>query len=276
MSWPQYAGVSLARAESTSDAANVEAPIHARDPSPTSRFPAFVAPAPVRPFTIAEVMQNPKHLVRHEVPAQDRGLEPFGAVLNLAPEGPLWTKWRKVIAETRAEEQNLGRCLIDSSRCSRTNGRFAAIVNDARALRGRAKVELVNQRINATIHYRSDLAQWGAPDVWSAPLDPNKKGSFETGFGDCEDYAIAKYIALREADVAAIDLRLLVGSDRMIGTAHAVLAVRADGHWLLLDNRWDGVVEDADASRFEPIFALDEQGTKWIALPRSANISSLR
>ena len=34
-----------------------------------------------------------------------------------------------------------------------------------------------------------------------------------TGFGDCEDYAIAKYVALVEAGVAAEDVRLIIARD---------------------------------------------------------------
>ena len=44
------------------------------------------------------------------------------------------------------------------------------------------------------IRYVSDYAQHGEADRWSAPL-----ATFATGKGDCEDYAIAKYVALREA-----------------------------------------------------------------------------
>ena len=40
----------------------------------------------------------------------------------------------------------------------------------------------------------SDLAQYGEIDVWSSPLL-----TFTTGRGDCEDYAIAKFVALHQA-----------------------------------------------------------------------------
>jgi predicted transglutaminase-like cysteine proteinase len=44
----------------------------------------------------------------------------------------------------------------------------------------------------------SDLAQYGVTELWASPLT-----TFAAGAGDCEDYAIAKYVALRQAGMAA-------------------------------------------------------------------------
>ena len=41
-----------------------------------------------------------------------------------------------------------------------------------------------------------------------APLE-----TFTTGRGDCEDYTIAKYVALRAAGIAQEDVKLIVVSD---------------------------------------------------------------
>ncbi len=61
-------------------------------------------------------------------------------------------------------------------------------------------------------------------DRWSAPLV-----TFASGRGDCEDYAIAKYVALREAGIAEADLRLVISHDSAIGEDHAVVTARVDG-----------------------------------------------
>jgi predicted transglutaminase-like cysteine proteinase len=52
------------------------------------------------------------------------------------------------------------------------------------------------------------VAQWGEVDVWSSPLV-----TFNTGAGDCEDYAIAKYVALQMTGISAEDLRIVVVLD---------------------------------------------------------------
>src|SRR5262249_5145171 len=121
-------------------------------------------------------------------PAHSKSDEPFGLFTFVAPDGQLWTKWRKVADEIRNEEPAWTRCLADAKQCSPAAARFSAIVNEAREKNGRARFDLVNQRVNDAIRYKSDIAQWSVPDLWSPPLAANETGSFNTGFGDCEDF----------------------------------------------------------------------------------------
>jgi predicted transglutaminase-like cysteine proteinase len=127
---------------------------------------------------------------------------------------------------------------------------------------GRAQLEEANQGVNAAIRYMSDLAQFGELDRWSAPL-----ASFATAKGDCEDYAIAKYVALREAGFAEGELRLLLGRDGTSREDHAVLAAHLDGHWVILDNRWSELREDSADLNFTPLFAINHAGVFLLAEP---------
>jgi hypothetical protein len=128
------------------------------------------------------------------------------------------------------------------------------------------RLNVVNHRVNNAIRYTSDMTQWGTADEWSAPLAAGK-GSFDTGLGDCEDYAIAKYVALRAAGVPAKQLRVLLVRDNIARLDHAVVAANEEGHWFILDNRWTAAVEDNDVRRFTPLFALDDEGVKLLAAP---------
>lgn len=190
---------------------------------------------------------------------------PFGLATYQAPPGRLWTKWRKVKAQVRAEAPALARCRTERSNCSPAAARFVAIIEQAAALKGRARLEFVNKRVNDAIRYTPDRTQWHRADVWSAPLDTANNGSFDTGRGDCEDYAIAKYVTLRNAGIPADDLQLLVLRDKSTRTYHAALAAREDGQWLILDNRWSHLIEDRHAHFFTPLFALDERGVQRFA-----------
>ena len=192
--------------------------------------------------------------------------EPFGLFAFVAPDNIVWFKWRKVADDIRAQEPALMRCLADGTTCSAAAGRFVAIVKEAREHEGRVRLNFVNQRVNNAIRYTSDMTQWATPDEWSPPLAAGK-GSFETGLGDCEDYAIAKYVALRAAGVPAKQLRVLLVRDNIARLDHAVLAANEEGHWFILDNRWTAAVEDNDVHRFTPLFALDDQGVKLLAAP---------
>ena len=124
--------------------------------------------------------------------------EPFGLFASLLSEGGLREKWLGVERKLDDERVQLALCDGDRERCvSPAALRLLAIVDNARAREGRARLGEINRAINLAIRPMSDLAQYGQIDVWSSPLV-----TFAHGAGDCEDYAIAKYVALRLAGVA--------------------------------------------------------------------------
>jgi predicted transglutaminase-like cysteine proteinase len=86
--------------------------------------------------------------------------------------------------------------------------------------------------------------------------------TFTTRRGDCEDYAIAKYVALKQAGVDDEDLRLIIVRDLVVSENHAVVAARWGGKWFILDNRWLALVEDNEMHRFRPLFILEQDGVK--------------
>jgi predicted transglutaminase-like cysteine proteinase len=199
-------------------------------------------------------------------PAPPQGEEPFGLITFRAPEGALWVKWRKLESELQAEAEALAQCQAMPERCaSPAAQKYLALIAESRKLSGRGKIDRINRAINAAVRYTSDLAQHGVLDLWSAPL-----ATLASGQGDCEDYAIAKYVALRAAGFAADDLRLVLVRDRQARQDHAVAGVRHDGRWLMLDNRHDVLLENKDAWHFTPLFALDREGVKLFAAPYAA------
>ena len=119
-----------------------------------------------------------------------------------------------------------------------------------------------NRAVNAAIRYVTDYAQHGEADRWSAPL-----ATFATAKGDCEDYAIAKYVALRQAGFSPDELRLVLVRDRAVREDHAVLAARLEGRWQILDNRHSELIEDSDAASFTPLFAINHRGVQLFAAP---------
>ena len=188
--------------------------------------------------------------------------EPFGLFTFRAPEGVLWRKWRALRSDISTELQQVSACKADRSNCSDAATRFGLMLEEIKAHSGRARIETANRLINNAIRYQSDLAQYGVVDVWSAPL-----ASLSTGRGDCEDYAIAKYVLLREAGVAELDLRILLVRDRAVREDHAVLAVREDNAWLVLDNRRSILSNDSELGYFTPLYVLDAGGVSLFASP---------
>jgi predicted transglutaminase-like cysteine proteinase len=135
--------------------------------------------------------------------------------------------------------------------------KLLAIIDLGRSREGRARLGEINRAINLAIRSTTDLTQFNEVDVWSSPLD-----TFRSGAGDCEDYAIAKYVALRVAGIPGEDLRIVVMADTMRGEGHAVAAVRLDGHWLMLDNQRMAMVEDLNVRHYRPLFVIDDAGLK--------------
>jgi predicted transglutaminase-like cysteine proteinase len=206
--------------------------------------------------------------------AESRSDEPFGMVAIKAPDGPLWDKWQRLRSDIRVQLPHQAQCLAEPARCNAAERLLRDVVIEAEAKQGRARIEIANARINAAIRYTSDEQQWKVADAWSAPLwfdGATQEGSLDTGVGDCEDYAIAKYVVLRLAGVAAADLRVVLLHDNAVRLDHAVTAVR-DGPWLILDNRWNRLFEARDLEkRFKPLFALDADGVTVLAKPFRMN-----
>jgi predicted transglutaminase-like cysteine proteinase len=195
--------------------------------------------------------------------AAGRSAEPFGLFASPVSEGGLREKWLSVERKLDDERVQLALCDGDRERCvSPAALQLLAIVDTGRAREGRARLGEINRAINLAIRPMTDLAQYGQIDVWSSPLD-----TFAHAAGDCEDYAIAKYVALRLAGVSADDLRLVVMRDTVRGDGHAVAAARLDGHWLMLDNNRMAMVEDADMRNYRPLFVLDERGVMRYEMP---------
>jgi predicted transglutaminase-like cysteine proteinase len=189
--------------------------------------------------------------------------EPFGFATFRAPEGMLWVKWRKLETELAGEAEAVAACRAAGPRCTNAAAqKYLALIDESRRLPERARIAQINRAINAAIRYTGDEEQFGKPDVWTAPL-----ATLSSGRGDCEDYAIAKYVALRDAGFAAEDVRLLIVHDRNARQDHAVASVRQGGQWLMLDNRHDILLEQKDARHFVPLFALDRDGVKLFAAP---------
>ena len=193
-----------------------------------------------------------------EVPA--RGTEPFGLFTFRAPEGLLSRKWRGLESDIIKEEKVLERCRADASDCPSYAAQFLRLINAVKSKSGRAQLEEANRGVNAAIRFVTDFVQYGEADRWSAPL-----ATFATAKGDCEDYAIAKYVALRDAGFPSDDLRIVMGRDRTIRQDHAVLAARLDGRWLILDSQRSELIEDSRVRDLTPVFAIDHRGVLLLA-----------
>jgi predicted transglutaminase-like cysteine proteinase len=182
-----------------------------------------------------------------------KSAEPFGQPTAMLFDGGLQEKWQRVQRRLDDEMVQLALCEGDPEGCvSPAALQFLAIVEAGKLREGRARLGEINRAINLAVRPVSDLAQYGQLDVWASPLATLTRG------GDCEDYAIAKFVALRRAGIAPDDLRIVIMRDTIRGEDHAVAAARLDGHWLTLDNRRMAMVEDSDIRNYRPTHVINQ------------------
>lgn len=114
------------------------------------------------------------------------------------------------------------------------------------------------QRYVNRFRYVTDQENWQRPDFWAVPEQLFGRG------GDCEDYVIAKYVALRSFGIPAERLRMVVVYDRKKREDHAVLTLFGPNGTLVLDNRFQRIMTWADMSkRYMPYYSLNEDSV-WI------------
>lgn len=114
-----------------------------------------------------------------------------------------------------------------------------------------AQLQAVNSHMNH-YPYIDDLVNWGMEDYWETPLEFLHKS------GDCEDYAIAKYMSLRALGWPADALRIVVLQDLNLRISHAILVVYVNGEALVLDNQISHVVNARSIRHYRPIYSINE------------------
>ena len=124
------------------------------------------------------------------------------------------------------------------------------------------RIRVVNQFFNDNITFGDDLAIWGQQDYWASPLEMLNKGA-----GDCEDYAIAKYLTLTALSVPVAKLRMVYvrawqESIGARGVAHMVLAYypSPDAEPMILDNLVPEVRPASQRPDLKPVFSFNGEG----------------
>ncbi len=101
--------------------------------------------------------------------------------------------------------------------------------------------------------YITDIINWGVPDYWETLHQFFKKD------GDCEDYAIAKYMSLKRLGFEADQMRIVVVQDTNLDVPHAVLVVFFKGARLVLDNQIPYVAKEKAVLHYRPFYSINEK-----------------
>jgi predicted transglutaminase-like cysteine proteinase len=179
---------------------------------------------------------------------------------DLAP----FTKWDGVVARVERERADgAAICAIKPAGQACVAEWWRNFIAELARLPLRERVAKVNLVLNR-VPYVTAQANWHDPDHWETPYE------FLTRGGQCQDYAIAKFMALEQSGVPQEALRLAVVRDTQKGADHAVAIVYVDGAALVLDNQNQAVVPASPHGRYRPYYSINRAGW-WYSVPETAS-----
>ncbi|WPL11513.1 transglutaminase-like cysteine peptidase [Thiorhodovibrio litoralis] len=162
-------------------------------------------------------------------------------------------QWPKLLERYRAEERKDRDCHSSGrGRCPYTEW-----TRTIERLRGKDKATQVREinRFANNWSYITDPVNWGKEDYWATP------GEFFDKSGDCEDFAIVKFMSLRALGFSNAELRLVAVKDLNLKVGHSVTLVDLGGRIMLMDNQIKQVVQASTVRHYKPVFAANE--TTW-------------
>lgn len=166
-------------------------------------------------------------------------------------------KWQATLRKIAKEQKTYA---TSSSKAVRA---WQAMIQSNKGTRQIDQLHAVNGFVNQW-RYRTDSYNYQQSDYWASPAE------FFSRSGDCEDYAIAKYVTLRQMGFSADQLRLVVVKDLNQNLAHAVLAAYVDGDVYILDNVNGKVRSQAAVTEYAPYYSVNEQARWAHAAPAAA------
>jgi len=150
---------------------------------------------------------------------------------------------------------------------------------EAGELSEKEQLQAVNEFVNSAVRFGNDAAIWGQSDYWATPLETLSRGQ-----GDCEDFAIVKYVTLKLLGVPGKKLRLTYVKARVGGMysqitqAHMVLSYypTPTDLPLILDNLIADIMPASQRRDLHPIFSFSIEDL-WVGTnPQPAASASAR
>jgi predicted transglutaminase-like cysteine proteinase len=170
----------------------------------------------------------------------------FGSQEKSSRNLTAFTKWSSMFERFDRE--------LNAKSSARIVREFQENIEDFKTLPLKDMASRVNDVMNAK-RYIIDSKNWGKSDYWATPIEFMQRG------GDCEDFAIAKYAALRALGVPEERLRIAIVHDTQKNIPHALLIVYTDQGAYYLDNQTERIIGANVPGRYRPIFSINR--TAW-------------
>ncbi len=180
----------------------------------------------------------------------------FGSVEIFSRSFKALPQWARVLGAMESELPSFQGCLRDQRACTTPGLRsWRKIIFAAKGLSRREQLVMVNKFFNSW-PYKYDQELYGVSEYWASPTE------FLRRSGDCEDYSIAKYFALKELGFKMDEMRVVILRDDIRNIGHAVLVVYEEEDILVLDSLSDLVLSDSKYKHYIPQYSMNE-GKRW-------------
>ena len=166
-------------------------------------------------------------------------------------------EWQNLQAQMPSDEKLYKECDAGAASCPQYLREWRKNLQSWASATETKKLELVNAWVNHAIHYTEDIKAFGQKDFWASPRLSLR------GRGDCEDYALAKYVSLKALGFSEDRLRIVVVNDTRKNIGHAILSVRTAEGVYILDNQNVRPVLQQQISYYAPVYSINANG-RWI------------
>lgn len=176
-------------------------------------------------------------------------------------------KWRGVLEGVERERPVYKACAGGSDACPHRGAlAWQAMIRGQQGTQSLDQLRAVNRFINGW-RYKTDRGNWGRSDYWATPLE------FLRRSGDCEDYAIAKYVTLRELGFGPGQVRIVVVHDTLRDLPHAVLSATVDDETYILDNVSNAVLPHGRVRHYVPYYSVNE-AARWAHISTQTRVAA--
>ena len=161
-------------------------------------------------------------------------------------------QWVALLDRWEAERREIADCDREIAACALPQiVAWRAMVRRLDGAHPLTQMREVNSFINDIVPYREDSANYGLSDYWASPLE------FLRHAGDCEDFAVIKFMTLLELGFDNDDMRIVVVTDTVRNIGHAVLAVDFEGRTYIMDSLFDVVVGQEGLRQYRPEYSVN-------------------
>ncbi len=141
--------------------------------------------------------------------------------------------WQNLQSQVKADERVVFQCRVQPRACPSFEAqKFIDIADEGRFYTDDdrygdlGRIARINRAVNLSISPVKSATKWTSP-----------LAALAVGVGDCKQYSVLKYAALKNAGFAAHDPRIVILQPKLEKQTHAVVTIRTGKRWLVLDNR---------------------------------------